>query len=273
MMMMGGGGMAAMPMQGGMVMSGGMAPAGGYGGYACGGHVESDVFVEVTPVLEPNFARGPNGTFFLQVPPIIVNLCTSCNPPPPLSPGLHPFKPQEQFMVQFPDLQQVVFNPATRQPPNATVQSFTMKRGAVLEVPAQVGLNAQLKANSPHGALVLEDIQVCPNGMKQKVGENTLHWKLQLEGQLSMSQGAGNGGAHRLEVELKFVFVAQLSSGASGLAHGGGMQGGMMMAQQPQMMMAQPQGGMMMVSPHGGCGGCGGGVVMMQQPCMGQAMF
>jgi len=228
-MAMGGGG--GMAMGGGPTMGMGM----GMGAGMMSGPMESDVFVEVTPVLEPNFNRGPNGTFILQVPAFVVNITTSCNPPPPMAPGLTPHKPNEQFTVQFPDLGQVVYNPAMRQPPNATATSFTTKRGAVLEVPAQVGLNAQLKANSPHGALVLEDLQMC-GGMQQKVGENTLHWKLAVEGQLSMSQGTGNSGSHRLEVDLKFHFTGQLSSG-------GGAAGGQM---QMQMQMPMQGGGMMM---------------------------
>lgn len=199
-----------------------------------GGGQESDVFVEVTPELQPNFGRGPNDTFIMQLPPILVRITTHCQPPPPSVPGLAAYKPADQFTMQIPELQHVVFDPRSRSPPDGSVCVRTVKRGAVLEVPPSVGLNAQLKANSPHGTMVLEDIQVMGGTMKQKVGENSLHYKLQVEGQLTMAERAGNNGANRLQVELVFTFVAkiQLGSGGQEAAGAGG---------QPMMMHMQMQ--------------------------------
>lgn len=204
-----------------------------------GGTTESNVFVEVTPEVQPNFNHGPNGTFVMEVPWVLVRLTTSCQPPPPLAPGLVPFKPYEEFMVQFPEVAQVVFDPNMQSPPGLGMTAVSTKRGAVIEVPQQVGLNAQLKANSPHGTLVLEDLQVT-NGFKQKIGENMLHYKLKVDGQLSMNKSSGNAGAHRLEVELYFTFTCQFEAGQC-----------IAPTAPPQMMQT--------------CGG-GGGAVMMQTP-------
>lgn len=101
---------------------------------------------EVTPEVQPNFTRGPNGTFVMSLPPVTVTILTDCNPQPPLTTGLVPHKPCEQFVLRIPELQHVVFDPNTRQPPGGTVSVQTRKRGAVLEVPPTIGLNAQLKA-------------------------------------------------------------------------------------------------------------------------------
>lgn len=183
-----------------------------YGGFAPAGGEVCDVFVEVSPEIQPGFNRGPNGTFIMDLPPIRVKLSTNCTPPPPGDPGLSPFKPYEEFYVQFPEVTRVVFDPATGMPPNATAMAHTRKRGAVLEVPPRVTLNAQIKANSPYGSLVLEDLQVTGN-YKQKIGETTLNYRLQVEGQLSVNQGGGNNGSNRLEVDLSFSFSCVLGMG------------------------------------------------------------
>lgn len=263
-MMMGGGGYTMPPLAGmGAPVGGAVVETGAFvmtqepalalgcgGGGMMGGPMmlqqghESEVFVEVTPEVVPNFNRGPNGTFFLEVTQIVVRLATQCNPPPPSAPGLVPFKPYEEFAFAFPELRYVEFNPATRQPPNATVCVQTNKKGAILEVPRSVGLNAQLKANSPHGQMVLEDLQVM-GGYKQKVGETVLHYKLQVEGELAVNPNSGNSGAHRLEVNLNFTFWAQLQAGGAGggqVMAGGGMQ--VIGVQQDAMMMG---GGAMLV--------------------------
>lgn len=209
----------------------------------CSGGTTCEVFVEATPEIQPNFNRGPNGVFVLQVPPICVNLSTTCNPHPPSGLGAQPFKPQESFVIQFPELQQIIFDPINRQPPNAMVEARVQKKGVVLEVPQQVGLNAQLKCNSPNGALVLEDLQVCGN-MQQKVGEHTLQFKLVVEGQLVMTQGMAPG-VQALEVDLDFHFVAQLQKGA----HGPGGLNGSGSAAYGHGMLVAPQGGQYLAAP------------------------
>merc|ERR1719330_409365 len=148
----------------------------------------------------------------------------------------------EVFVEVSPELQ-----PNFSRAPNATASAQTMKRGAILEVPQSVGLNAQLKANSPHGSMVLEDLQFV-NGYQQKVGENTLNYRLQVDGQLSMNRNGVAPGSHRLEVDLTFLFTCQL-------VLGGGM--------------PDPMGGF---SPMGGCGGggmMGAGSPMGPSPGMG----
>lgn len=287
--MMGGGG----AMMGGMDVMGGMGGGGGMMMQQQQQGMECEVFVEVTPEVVPNFNRGQNGTFYLEVPPITVRLATQCNPPPPMAPGMVPFKPYEEFPLHFPELQFVEFNPQTRQPPNATACARSTKRGAVLEVPRQVGLNAQLKANSPHGQLILEDLQV-QNGYKQKIGENVMNYKLQVEGELSMNPNGGNSGAHRLEVNLNFTFWAQLQSGGgaaqmqTGQAFAGGQMMGMgmqpMVVQEPPMMMAAGPPMAMMGGPMAMAGppmammggppmAMGGGPMMMAGGPMGGPMM
>lgn len=73
------------------------------------------------------------------------------------------------------------------------------------------------QANSPHGSLVLEDIQVS-GGYQQKVGENTLHYRLHVEGQLCMMERSGNSGSNRLVVDLNFIFSAKLQLGGEACA-------------------------------------------------------
>jgi len=171
--------------------------------------------VNVTPEVQPTFDRGPNGTFLVGLPPIKVMLQTTCTPPPPNTPGLEPFKPFEEFYVTLPEVQRVVFDPYNRTPPNATATARTHKRGAVIELPPSIGCNAQLKADSPYGTLCLEDYQVVGD-YKQKVGETVLNYKLQVDAQLAMDNGAGNMGANRLRIDLDFFYTATLSMGSQG---------------------------------------------------------
>lgn len=186
-----------------------------YGGRAAMMPTETlEVFVDVSPEVQPNFNRGPNNTFVMSLPQIKVMLSTSCQPTPPMEPGLVPFKPYEEFFVAMPELQNVVFDPVRRTPPNATATSVVQKRGAILEVPARVALNAQLKSNSPYGTLVLEDLHVV-NGFKQKVGETTLAYQLNVQGTLSVNKGGGNCGSDRLEVDLTFSWTCTLCAGSS----------------------------------------------------------
>lgn len=166
---------------------------------------ETEVFIEVLPQLEPNFARGPNGTFIMELSHIVVQLATTCNPPLPQNSGMH--KPYEEFVIQFPEMTQVVFDPHTQTPPNALAQAMTVKRGTVLKVPREIGVNTQLKTNSPYGSLVLEDVQII-NGVNQtKVGENALHYRLQVDGHL---EAHDDGGIQCVEVDLQFTFTAQM---------------------------------------------------------------
>mmetsp|Transcript_3500 Transcript_3500/g.9743 ORF Transcript_3500/g.9743 Transcript_3500/m.9743 type:complete len:228 (+) Transcript_3500:41-724(+) len=177
----------------------------------------SDVFVEVMPQVAPNFNRGPNGTFVMDLPPIAVRLQTSCTPGLPQVPGLVPFKPCEEFYVLLPELQRVIFDPNTGNPPGGMVQTQVQKSGAVLEAPPNVTLNAQCKANSPFGSLILEDIQTC-NGHSQKIGETSLDYRLQVDAHMNMNHGAGNMGSNRLEVLFCFTFQAQVRLGGTGPA-------------------------------------------------------
>ncbi|CAE8598309.1 unnamed protein product [Polarella glacialis] len=224
------GGPGGPPMQGGFAPGGMMMVGGPPAGFAPGGMVmmtagprvghagfsaparSADVFVEVSPEMQPNFARGPNGVFVMDLPPIRVRLATNCVPPLPAEQGLAPFKPYEEFFVEMPEVSRVIFDPARGMPPNFTVTAQARKRGAVLEAPSNITMNAQLKANSPYGSLLLEDLQVA-NGMKQKIGESRLDYRLQVEGQLSVNPGAGNFGANRLEVDLLLSFTCSLQTG------------------------------------------------------------
>jgi len=177
-----------------------------------GGGPMLDVFVEVNLDLQPTFNRQQDGTFLLSVPPIRCSLSTQCMPPPPVEPGLAPFKPYEEFGFDFPELAHAVFNPWTGTPPGGSLMAQTRKRGAILEVPGSVGVNAKLKANSPFGSLILEDVQVNQSmGVQQKIGETTLSYQLKVEGMLSVQQGGGNNGSDRLEVDLVFTFLCSLA--------------------------------------------------------------
>jgi hypothetical protein len=180
-----------------------------------------DVFVEILPEVQPNFGRGPNGCFVMEMPPIRLRMQTTCSPALPQIPGLSLFKPYEEFWVQFPELQRVIFDPNTGNPPNGMVSTSCQKSGAILECPRNIALNAQCKANSPYGSLILEDIQSC-GGCAQKVGETALNYRLQVEAAMQVNNGGGNMGANRLEVMFQFFFHAQVNLGGSAIAQGAG---------------------------------------------------
>lgn len=190
---------------------------GGPPGYGCGpcgvqiGGQVAEVFVDVSPLIQPTMNRGPDGCLVMDLPPIRVQLSTTCTLPLPAEAGLAPFKPFEEFFVTLPEVSRVVFDPARGMPPNATATAQTRKRGAVLEAPSSVTIQAKLKANSPFGSLVLEESQVM-NGMKQKIGETTLNYRLQVDGQLVVNRGAGNYGSNRLEVDLSFSFTCSVNN-------------------------------------------------------------
>lgn len=195
----------------------GPPPAPAYAGYAPPVPEMCEIFVDVVPELTPQFSRGPDGTFILELQPFRVRLTTTCTPPLPSEPGLSPYKPYEEFAVHLPEMARVVFDPANGIPANASAVATVRKRGAVLEAPTRVSLSAQIKSNSPYGSLVLEDLQLS-NGFKQKVGENTLTYRLQVDAQLSVNKGGGNNNANRLEVDLNFTFSCRLVAGSASLA-------------------------------------------------------
>eukprot|EP00928_Gymnodinium_smaydae_P065866 TRINITY_DN4894_c4_g1_i1.p1 TRINITY_DN4894_c4_g1~~TRINITY_DN4894_c4_g1_i1.p1 ORF type:complete len:363 (+),score=82.53 TRINITY_DN4894_c4_g1_i1:120-1091(+) len=196
--------------------SGGGAPCGGVGGgmypaaapqagggcmWQAGGEVVR-VNVEVMPELHPEFMKGNDfGTYVLQVPRVITRLQTSCNPALPIQRGMLPFKPYEEFDVILHDARHVIFNEEANQPPDGRCWCQVQKRGAVMEFPQNVTIDAKLKTNSPYGSVVLEDY-----AHQQRVGETVLNWRLQVTGQLGVSKGTGNLGANRLEVEITFLF-------------------------------------------------------------------
>eukprot|EP00930_Biecheleria_cincta_P069566 TRINITY_DN57294_c0_g1_i1.p1 TRINITY_DN57294_c0_g1~~TRINITY_DN57294_c0_g1_i1.p1 ORF type:complete len:250 (+),score=42.52 TRINITY_DN57294_c0_g1_i1:54-803(+) len=197
---------------GGPVMA--AAPCHGSGSAMAGEQVMMppiDVFVEASPEIQPTVNREQDGTISLRVPPLKVGLSTSCMPALPQVPGLQPFKPYEEFWVEMPELTHVVFAPWQGM---GSVTAQARKRGAVLEVPGHLSLNANLKANSPFGTLLLQDVQVSPTmGTQQKIGETAINYQLKVEGALSVSKGTGNCGSDRLQVDLAFHFSASLGAG------------------------------------------------------------
>jgi len=207
-----------------------------------------EIFVEATPEIQPNFQRGANGTFEMHVTGVRVKLATSCNPSPGSYQGLSPFKPYEEFTVALPEVARVVFDPRANQPPNGRAWCEAHKRGAVLELPPHITMNAKLKTDSPYGSLILEDMSI-QGDYKQKVGETVLNYRLQVDGQLAVGHGSGNMGANRLEVELHFCFdcylggppVAQPQQGGGGGGPPGSSYGG-----------GPPPGGPPMGGPMGG---------------------
>merc|ERR1719420_506757 len=165
----------------------------------------------------------------MMVPACKINISTSTQPQlPPQFGGA--FKPHEEMWITFDEVAQVVFDPQ-RGPPNGQVWCQRNKRGAVIELPREFSMNANLKTDSPFGNVVLEDLQVQPDGQRMKVGESVLNYRLQTDGQMSVAQGQGANGANRLEVELNFCFSCTLHApgfaplppgGAAALAGGGG---------------------------------------------------
>jgi len=159
-------------------------------------HAENmDIFVEVAPQVQPSLQRGANGTFEMYVPGVTVKLLTNCNPMPQQYPYLPSFKPFEEFNVALPEVQRVIFDPQANMPPNGRVWCQVHKRGAVIELPPHITMNAKLKTDSPFGSFILQDM-----------GETVLNYRLQVDGRLALGKGNGNMGANRLEVELNFIF-------------------------------------------------------------------
>lgn len=165
-----------------------------------------NIFVEATPVVEPHFAKGPPGTFILEVPAIRVKLSTHCTPDMPHTPGLVPHKPYEEFDVFLPEVHHVMINAQTGQPTNGgQMMCHAHKHGGVMELPSHVAYKAQLKTDSPYGSLILEDVQISGQH-RQKIAEYCLNYRLQVDGHLSVNNGAGHCGSNLLEVDLDFRF-------------------------------------------------------------------
>lgn len=165
-----------------------------------------NIFVEATPVVEPHFAKGPSGSFVLEVPAIRVKLSTNCTPDMPHTPGLVPHKPYEEFDVFLPEVHHVMIDARTGQPTNgAPMMCHAHKHGGVMELPTHVAYKAQLKTDSPYGSLILEDVQISGQH-RQKIAEYCLNYRLQVDGHLSVNNGAGHCGSNLLEVDLDFRF-------------------------------------------------------------------
>lgn len=172
-----------------------------------------DVFVEASPEIQPTVSREQDGTLALRVPPLRVALSTSCMPALPQVPGLQPFKPYEEFWIEMPEVSHVVFAPWLGLPPGGAITAQARKRGAVLEAPGHLSLNASLKANSPFGTLLIQDVQVShAMGTQQKIGETAINYQLKVEGALSVAKGTGNCGSDRLQVDLAFQFTASMAA-------------------------------------------------------------
>lgn len=177
-----------------------------------------EILVEAAPEIQPTFQRGYNGTFELYVPGIRVKLSTRCNPHPQQYPDLAAFRPYEEFVVALPEVQRVIFDPRANMPPNGRAWCRAQKRGAVIELPEHIKMNAKLKTDSPFGSLILEDIST-HGGYSQKTGETTLNYRLQVDGQVFVSPTGGFTSANRLMVELNFTFDCYIGGAAMSQAH------------------------------------------------------
>merc|ERR1719210_2340560 len=160
--------------------------------------------VDMLPEVNPIFNRNHNGTFTMELGPIRCKLTTTCMPPPPAMPGLEPFKPYEEFWVEFPELGHVVFDPNSNTPPNGIATAQRERCGAVLEVPRGIRISASVKSASPYGAVILERKEM-RHGSEQKYAEATLNYQLSVKGYPRINSAGGNCGYDRLEIDFYFV--------------------------------------------------------------------
>lgn len=158
-----------------------------------------EIFVEAAPEIQPDLQRGANGTFEMYVPGVRVKLSTTCIPLPKQYLDLAGFRPYEEFVVALPEVQRFIFDPRANMPPNGRVWCQAQKRGAVIELPPHIVMNAKLKTSSPFGSVILES-----TSSQGEVGETILNYRLQVDGQLAKRHG--NMSSNRLEVELNFIF-------------------------------------------------------------------
>jgi len=130
------------------------------------------------------------------VPAVKVKLSTRCKPTPQHYQGLAPLKPYEEFMVDLPTVRRIVFDPQANWPPNGQAWCHAHKRGAVIELPPHIAMDAKIKTDSPYGSCILQG----------DYGDAVLNYRLKAEGHLTVSENSGRLGSNRLNVELNFTY-------------------------------------------------------------------
>lgn len=177
-----------------------------------------DVVVEVSPRMQPSFRRGPENTFVFELGLLKVLVSAFCKhgQPQDREVGDPDISSENEIVLNMPEVQQVVFDPANEQPPEGTASGSVTTRGTILQLPQAHSLAAKIKLRSLSGSLVLEDQRVSNTGQRQKVGENTLHYKLQVDGHLPISKEGADEGMHCLGVSLQLGFTCIFEVGSSG---------------------------------------------------------
>lgn len=136
----------------------------------------------------------------MEFPGFGVKMTATCNPHHSSIHGLSYFKPDDDFYVTLPELQQVVFDPSARTPPGMCVTAGAHKRLKILEIPCDHDLKAKIRTNSPSGSLFLEDVQYV-GSCRQVHSQAVLNYELRANGQASISQECDS---HQLFVEFNF---------------------------------------------------------------------
>lgn len=161
-------------------------------------------FVEVMPIIQPEFNRVSNDTFVMVVPDFTLQFSTSCVPAPPPIAGLPAFRPFEEVPVSMPEIHRVIFDPRMNTPCNGQLSCMTMTNGTIMQFLPTYSIDAKLKHNSPHGHISLTDAQTGK--------ETVFNWRLQVEGKLAVVKDAGVAGSSELVGELQLTFECYVCS-------------------------------------------------------------
>jgi len=192
-------------------------PRGALGGSTGRPRPDYEVFVEVEPRIKPTFRRGPKNTFVFELESATINIVAVCEKREGVgsSRGTRSHRSEDEIPLELPEVSRVVFDPSAETPPEGMATGREEKYGSILEVPQTVSIGAHIKLHSPAGTLVLEDM-CTTNGERRKVAENTLHYKMKVDGQLPLGAEGVDFGVHSLGVDLQVVFSCMLELGSGG---------------------------------------------------------
>lgn len=162
--------------------------------------------------LKPSFTQRSDGSFLMELSHIDVKMSTTCFATEPL-PDETDFRPLVDACVVFPEVQLLVFDPATRKPAGMCMAASTHKCLKVLDVPLGYDLNARICAYSTSGTQTLKE-RLYTNGCQNRHADVDLNYELRANGYVSTSN-------HQLVLEVDFSFRCWLSDSAMGFLHEG----------------------------------------------------
>lgn len=171
-----------------------------------------DVFVDVFIKASPSFEKGTDGTYFMDLAGMDVNVTTSCNPAPKFLDGVKFFRPQLDFLVKLPGMQQVVFDPRCQSPASLCRRVAVPSHVMVLELPQEHSLDVKLNTDAPRGRLTIEDVQIIGD-CKTVVGDAVLNYEVIANGRLSLQR---DGRYAQVHADFDFEFKCWLGGSVCG---------------------------------------------------------